>query len=405
MRRTLSLASLLSLVLALMAPSRGGAEMWCADPLWAHEWGVVVHGSSGAQRGGVGPVLPTHFHARTSTTGSALGPPVRDMPVDGGERELPVLHFYSPSNWRPIPLGLQVGFTHGEASLWYPQVDARRSAADANGSAARTERDRLVASRAARTGLGPFTPLPRDPTRQLSWDHLVLEDAARTAPPPSTIGWVQRLRGFDRALWVNGAAESERFVFYEARTRETPAIRVTRGPTFAAGRRHYILENVSTHPVHDVLLVHREAAATYVLHAPSIPAGRSAGFVLEDHTIAPASLDAATRGAVRASLVDSASPTPPTDYRWGGARGCVMQRDPAQPVERAADHRLYAHEADALLEVWGARAFDAQGTTIVYREDVALLDEVMPLTIHTDMYHFVELRRASLALMENVALP
>lgn len=405
MRRWISLSVALAALGAASLPTPGRAEMWCADPLWAHEWGVVVFGGGGAERGaGGGPGLPAFFHAQPGAA-SALGAPVRDMPVDGGERALPIVHFYAPGNWRPVPLGLEVGFAHGEATRWYPQVDGRRRAVDANGAVARQARAQLLAARQARGGRATLAPLGRDPTRQLSWDHLVLEERPRHAAPASTLPWVQRLRGFDRALWVNGASESERFLFYEGHTTETPALRIERGPTWAPGRRHLVLRNASAHAIHDVILLHREAGAAYVLHAPSIPAGQTAGFLLEDHAASGAELASRTRTALRDAIVDAREPAPPADYGWGGAHGCVMQRDPAIPVERATDHRLYAHEADAVLEVWGPRFFDAPGTTVVYREDVAQLDAVMPLTIHTDMYHFVELRRLGLALMENVQLP
>jgi hypothetical protein len=81
-----------------------------------------------------------------------------------------------------------------------------------------------------------------------------------------------------------------------------------------------------------------------------------------------------------------------------------MQRNPAVPVDRAADHRLYAAEIDVVLDAWGARFFDAQGTTIVYREDIAQLDAAMPLSLYTDMQHHVQLRRLGLALVENLTL-
>ena len=82
-----------------------------------------------------------------------------------------------------------------------------------------------------------------------------------------------------------------------------------------------------------------------------------------------------------------------------------MQRDPAQPFESAMGHQLYANEANVLIDLWGPRFFDAPGTTIVYREDVRYLDQVMPLSIYTDMYHYVELHRAGLAVIEGVQLP
>jgi hypothetical protein len=82
-----------------------------------------------------------------------------------------------------------------------------------------------------------------------------------------------------------------------------------------------------------------------------------------------------------------------------------MMRNPAVPVEHAEGHRLYAQEVDAMLDVWGASFFDAQGTTITYREDTAYLDQEMPLSIYTDMYNFVLLRRAGLAVWSHVPLP
>lgn len=403
MRHLLPGLVVLVVLAAALAPTPTRAEMWCADPLWAHEWGVLVHGAGGATRTS-GPALPAYFHGQP---GAPSGPvsPVREMPVDGGERALPVLQLYAPRNWRPVPLGLEVGFAEGEASRWFPQLDARRTASDANGPSARAERARLVAAREARRSGAVTSPLGRDPTRQLAWDRLTLDASPAHTLATTATPWVQRLRGLTDALWVNGASESERFVFYEGRTRETPAIRLERGPTHAPGRRHLILRNVSAHPIHDVFLVHREAGAVFVLSAASIPAGRSAGFVLEDHAVAPADLAVRTRHALRDALVDPHESAPPSDYHWGGASGCVMQRDPAIPVERAVDHRLYAAEVDAILEAWGARFFDAQGTTIVHREDTARLDEAMPISLYTDMYHFVVLRRLGLALVEGATLP
>ena len=185
-RAPLAVLVLLAATLAAIAavPARSAAEMWCADPLWVHEWGVVVFGATSADRA-TGPALPSFFHARSGAA-SALGAPVRDMPIDGGERELPVLHFYAPGNWRPVPLGLEVGFAHGEATRWYPQVDARRTAADASSAQAQRDRAQLGAARRARGAGAALSPLGRDPTRQLVWDHLVLEERPRHPPQPTT---------------------------------------------------------------------------------------------------------------------------------------------------------------------------------------------------------------------------
>ena len=82
-----------------------------------------------------------------------------------------------------------------------------------------------------------------------------------------------------------------------------------------------------------------------------------------------------------------------------------MMRDPAVPVESSTGFALFPREADLLLSEWRSAMFDGQGTTIVYREDERYLEQVMPLSIFTDMYHFVELHRASFAIWQNVKLP
>ncbi len=285
--RALVLSASLLCALAL-TPSRSRAEMWCADALSVHEWGVVVFGASGASRT-TGPGLPAHFHGPSATRSpSAMGTPVRELPADGGERALPVLSFYTAGAWEPPPIAIEVGFAEGEATRWFPEVDAHRSLAEVQSPAAIAEHARLGALRSALQPYGPRPPLGPDPSRQLAWDRLELSLAPRHAVTSTGERWVQSLRADPRALWVNrttgsGVGESERFVFYEGHTRETPAITITRGPTYGPGRRHLLLRNASTHGVHDVFLVHREGGHTYVLSVPAIPAGASAGYVLEDH--------------------------------------------------------------------------------------------------------------------------
>ena len=382
-----------ALLVALGAPSLVYAKSWCAQPIVAHEWGVQVFTAATATRASSGPNLPSYFHDRAAGQGSA-GTPVRHLPLDIGIRELPVVQFYARGN--DIPLALEVGFTLGEADHWYPQVDRRSSAESANGTEAAAARERLRAARAARTSFGQQTPLASDPTRQLEWARLELSDKPRHARSPSSVDWVGRLRT-SNALWVNGAAESERFVFYEASTREQPAIRIERGPTFGPNRHHYLLRNTSAHPVHDVFLVQRDSDGVVVFFAPAIPPGAYAGVLLEEHRVPASGVARATRERLRQLLVE--------DKPASTASECVMGRDPAIPVERAGGHRLYAAEAELLLGIWSARFFDQPGTTLLYREDTGYLDAVMPLSVYTDMYHFVELRRAGLALVTDVRLP
>lgn len=408
-----SLPSLvLAAVPALCALTFAGssqAELWCAEPLVVHEWGVQVFAGGAARR--LGPdaaALPRYFHDHPSGP-VAAGPPVRSLPVDSGLRALPVVQFYAAGTFTPVPVGIEVGFRQGDATVWYPQIDQRRSATDANGAAAQAARAQLLRARAARANdparyTGALPASPADPTRQLTWDALRLTRAPAHARAQSQVPWVDRLRGFGDALWVNGASESERFVFYEARTSERQALSIERGPTYAAGRRHVILRNASASPVFDVFLVHREGADTYLFYAPSIPAHATAGLVLEQHRTTAATFAAGSRARLRQQLTDAHEPRAPREHHWD-TDDCVMGRDPAMPVEAAEGHRLYAQEVDALLEVWGARLFDAPGTTLVYREDTHYLDDVMPLSIYTDMSHFVRLRRAGLAVVENARLP
>ncbi|MCC6622563.1 MAG: hypothetical protein IT385_14970 [Deltaproteobacteria bacterium] len=361
---TLVAAALLGAAL----PSPTSAKSWCAYPLHVHEWGVHVFGGDGAARAESG-LLPTWFAGPGKTLAAAPRVPVRTLPADSGVRDLPVVHFYSPRGASAtIPVGLEVGFTQGLASTWYPDVDLLR---------------------------------PRGAAPQLVWERLDLGPAPALTPAATDVPWIREARALD-ALWVQAPGASERFVFYEATTSERVPLALRRGATWGPGRRHLELHNTGRHAVHDLLVVHREGSTVFVFDAATIPAGKSAGFVLDDH--APRDVRAATRGALVDALVDHASPVAPTTYRWDHDR-CVMMRDPAVPVTKADGHRLYRAEVDLLLGVWGERLFDRPGTTIVYREDAAYLDEVMPLAVYTDMYNYVVLRRAGLAVWSDVPLP
>lgn len=337
------------------------AESWCAEPVVVHEWGVHVYGGDRQPL----PVvdLPAWFHSAAQPSPTLT--PVRGLPADNGVRFLPVMHFYGGAGFSmPIPLGLEVGFSGGPPSFWYPAVDALRPTAK----------------------------------RQLAWDRLALSTKPQGAPRATDIDWVMRARGLE-ALWVERQSEAERFVFYEAATREAEPLVLRRGETWTPQRRHIIVDNRGSFPVHDVFFVHREAANVYVFEIPSIPAGRSAGFIIEDHPLA-------ARGSpvehLRAQLT---APEGADGKGWRAGGDCVMGRDPAVPFEVASGHRLFRAEVDLVLGVWSKAFFEQAGTTVLYREDTKQLDAVMPLSIYTDMYHYIELHRAGLALWQNVRLP
>lgn len=388
----LATSTLFSILLLTPLPAAWG-KSWCARPLIVHEWGVQVFAANGAASGPqVRAALPPYFHAQAGPATNTAR--VCDLPPDSGDRDLPVMHFYAPAGDDRIPLGLAVGFAQGAATRWYPQVDALRQEQAANSASAQQFRLGLVKARSELKPFGVRPRLPDDPTRQLQWNSLTLTRNPLHPSLPTDVDWVQKARALKETLWVNGASESERFVFFEAKTRERVALKLARGDRYTSTFRHYILSNTGAFPVHDVFVLHREGSTLFVFAAPSIPAGASAGFALEEHRVADQ--NASTRVALRNRLVAAGSSADAT---------CVMGRDPAKPVETASSHTLFADEAEALLRVWGAALFDQPGTTIVYREDRAYLDQAMPLSLFTDMFHWVELHRAGLALWQGVVLP
>ena len=392
----------LSAVAATAATATSATAMtWCAWPLQAHEWGVHVYGADGAPVASPVP-LPDWFHSTTRTAAHPTLAPVRDLPADSGIRFLPVLHLYAaqaPSAF--IPLAVEVGFSAGPASAWFPDVDTLRSAADANGAAAAAAREALIAARKARAPYHPNPPLASDPTRQLAWDWLVLTAAPTHPPHADAAPWLAAARALG-ALWVNRGPESERFLFYEAQTAEPLPVALRRDAGWTADRRAYVLTNGGAHPVHDVFVTHAERGKSYVFAAPTVAAGGAVRFVLDDHAVSDRR--AASWDRLRAALVDPAQPEPPTTVGHS-PDDCKMMLDPALPYERVDGHRLYRGEVELLLGVWGARFFDQPGTTVLWREDAAALNAAMPLSLYSDMYHYVLLHRAGLALWEHVELP
>lgn len=350
------------LALTCLTPITAQAKSWCATPLYVHEWGVHVFNLGRS----TGPsLLADFFHSPTNTQAFAPSVPVKSMPADGGERDLPLMHFYS-ARTNPVPVAIEVGFKHGDATRWWPDVDL----------------------------FAPAGPI------ELTWQRLDL-----TPTPGPELGkvpaWGESARKIDGALWVNKGKLSDRFVFYEGRTREAVPLTLTRGDTWKPGRGHYVLVNTSAYPVRDVMFMHTAHGKTYLFVAPAIPAGASAGFLIEDHPVDAKTLPDRLRAMLQDLPVRTPQrPEPPPE--------CVMQRDPATPFSAVAGHRLYGPEVDLILSVWQQRFFgttQAVETKILYREDAAYLADVMPLSLYTDMYNFVVLNRASLALWEGVVLP
>ncbi|MCB9758538.1 MAG: hypothetical protein H6739_01730 [Alphaproteobacteria bacterium] len=387
------------LTLALLA-APAHAKSWCATPLVVHEWGVQVFDARGQAQAGV-PLPPWFYTLPPNPT--EVAEPVRGLPPDNGERALPVLQFYAGRSYGS-PVAVEVGFTQGQASAWYPQVDRYTPARVANGPEAAERRAALLTARAEQGDLqsifersqGENPLLPPDPTRQLAWDALALTpESDHGQPLPTDVPWVQQLREVEGALWVQQGEAMERFLFYEAETSESPAVRIERIEDGREG--HVKVVNTSDWPIYDVFVVTNKNEQRSVFYAPAIPAGRSAGFLLSEHTLDdPAAW-------LRTRLLERDDPLSRYSSMMGDGE-CVMGRDPAVPVERAEGHGLYDAEIDVLLDVWGERFFEQPGTTVVYRESTVSLDALMPLSIYTDMTRFVVLNRTGLVLWEGLDL-
>ncbi|MFH1468674.1 MAG: hypothetical protein ABIO70_30065 [Pseudomonadota bacterium] len=365
------------------------AKSWCAAPLTVHEWGVQVFSRATPQPG---VPLPSWFHRAPGGAGEVPAP-VRTLPVDGGERELPVIQLWAPEVYgQDIPFALEVGFHAGEVSAWYPQADRTQGWAAAHAALVQAAHLELLTARAQRQPYVQGPALPADPAAQLAWDALRLRQAASGEPLPSEQPWVAALRALP-ALWVERGGERERFLFYEAATRELPAVALA----WAASRDTLVLTNTSAWPVHDLLVLRRAEGRVTAARLAVLAPGGDARLHLESMNDPIATL----RPWLLERLVDAAEPAPVQGWSmdWDD---CVVGRDPALPVTSSSGHGLYTAEAEVLLDTWQDRLFGQEGTVLLYRDDPAALDTAVPLSAYTDMHHYLVLHRAGLVLVEGL---
>ena len=257
-------------LVAFLLPSVAHAELWCAYPLRVHEWGVQVFGDDPARVTGD---LPDFFHTSGPATEVVDTNPVRMYPADSGVRAVPVVQFYSFETWSGAEVALGVGFREGEASSWYPQVDALRSADAANADASMVVRSAMEETWAAMTAWEPTTDPGTDPSLQLFWNHLTLTNEPAGTPVESTVGWVEELRSSEHAMWVESGGVTERFVFYEADTEEEPLVSVSGPGPSGEMREVYQLQVTGDFDIQHAWLVHNEDELTWIEYIELLPAG------------------------------------------------------------------------------------------------------------------------------------
>ena len=434
---------------------------WEARPIDVHEWGVNTFDWNDDQP--LQQELPDYFYT-DKKPGKTMAPPerrVRDLPADSGIRTKPILYFYPAIPFgRPhseAEVGIEMRFAEGYANAWWPQVtryrplevSARAAPPDwdawktemlalhektllgnnGDGKAAERWKSALQQYQALKSAdqirwlarqsyPGRDLKFPEDGRMQLVWEKLTLypelpEGIALPGKDLPDGHWAKLAREID-AAYVSNGQEAERYVFYEGKTREEPAIALL--PASGAGSRglfsrqvdeggrEVAVVNVSGHPIYDVIAVYRdrEKGILWTEHVAMLPP-RTAALRIPDFSrpkkeddlqTSPEEFRRKTTGRLLEGL------TAGIHYDAGG----TMMRDPADPQPATQLHQLFTKEALALEKIWHDDFFSAEGMTVIYRESPAYLDEAMPLNIFTSMFWYIRLSRCGLVLNRNLPL-
>ena len=395
------------------------AAMWSAQPITVHEWGVQEFdwsaGSTGRTDARNGD-LPG-FIATDANPGRPVPLPtvrVKDMPPDSGMRAKPVVYFYSGSGW-PVQqsVGVELRFSQGEASAWYPPANVYRTAAM---TASAKEPDWAAWRKANPRFLGGTkrVPVPDDPRMQLAWYSLSL---TKNLPAGMKLAgddlpadhWINIARSVHSDYLSNGT-QAEKFLFYEGRTREKPAIAVVPDGNFLFGgsESEFQIVNVADEPIYGVTAVYRSGEHVWVGYRSSLPPMHVSAGATAGDTIASLPIPAFATFNRWIDAKDFASATTDrlvSDLSESGSLSVHnSMRDPADPQGPTTSAGLYPEEAAAVEKIWHKDFFAADGLTIIYRESPTSLDAEMPLKIFTDMYHYVSLSRCGLVLNKNINL-
>ncbi len=381
----------LIVVLALfVAPVR--AESWSAVEVVVHEWGVEIFDWDSGRR--VEVDLPPFIY-----TPERPGLPIPDarrvrrLPPDSGVRAKPILYFHGAESFGPsIPISVEVSFTEGAAICWWPQVHAWRSPREVL-RADRSAHDAWLRRFSGQQWRKDDPGIPDDPTVELAWSWLdVTKDApagvARSGLDLPADHWVQRSRDVD-AWYVSNGREAERYLFYEGRTREVPAVSLV---PCEGGIR---VVNTGGDPVHDVFVIRVGPSGRDVHFQARLAPGDLEGLFVPD-AVRPLD-DASFRTATSDRLLSRLTiPRPVGPGHYEGLR------DPTDPQTGPSGQGLYEDEARARAGGGGGGLFGEEGVVLRYRADPAARARALPMSIYTDMFHYVSLARTGLVLNRGV---
>lgn len=448
---------------------------WDASPLTVHEWGVNTFDWNKGDR--LQQDLPKFLYTDLRPGEVAPRPKnrVRDLPADSGMRTKPILYFYPGAAAPRIRaavapvVGVEMRFAQGYANAWWPQVQRYRTEEQSsqagppnwtdwkekvlknykaqfmsnNKDGKAQERweaelanykkvvgeQRQIKWLAIRMRWLQKEPFPEDERMQLVWEKLAV--TAEIPDGLSLLGkdlpddhWLKVAREVD-AGYVSNGKEAERYVFYEGKTREVPAIALLPANgmfnrlSFSRGGKELpkdvAVVNVGKYPIYDVIAVYRDSkkGIRWTGHVSMLPA-------------LPDRRDYTQGEAVTALRIpDFSQAREGTNFKMGQEEfdrrtrtrlleeltagfqfhsGDVMMRDPADPQPPTRQHQLYMKEAVALEKIWHKDFFEGEGLTVLYRESPAYLDEAMPLNIFTSMYWYVKLSRCGLVLNRNLPM-
>ena len=332
------------------------------------------------------PALSTPTNNRRS-----LGQPAqrtRDLPPDSGVRVKPILYFYPSSAWgrgQPV-LDVEARFAFGFAAAWYPQASVYRTpeeVADAEPIDWSAWESRVNA-----LGRRPrlAEPVPEDPRFELVWNGLKLTESVPDGLvlPGGDLPddhWWQVARDVPGAAYVSNGQEVERFLFYEGKTRERPAVAVLTGDGWGQRDGSRFIVNVSDDTIYDVLVIYRDAQGRRwvgyrAVMEPVATKGEGEqraespqcinmpdfALLADDAWLDDDAFTRLTHGRLENAMVEGDTLPP--------LRG-VMMRDPADPQSATTSHQLFPSEAAGLLTIWHDDFFEADGLTILYRESPA----------------------------------